>query len=50
VTSPERPTPPVFDPGADPDGRDGGSDLADDVPFAGHADLLRERIDGATGV
>jgi uncharacterized damage-inducible protein DinB len=92
--------PPLFDPEADPDGRDGGFDLADDVPFtaaraawerevaqarenvagrdldatspfggtavtlrwvlshmvgeyarhAGHADLLRERIDGATGV
>jgi uncharacterized damage-inducible protein DinB len=92
--------PSLFDPEADPDGRDGGFDLADDVPFAaaravwerevaqarenvagrdldatspfggtavtlrwvlshmvgeyarhaGHADLLRERIDGATGV
>jgi uncharacterized damage-inducible protein DinB len=92
--------PPIFDPEADPDGQDGGFDVADDVPFgtaretwehevararanvagrdldatspflgtevtlrwiclhmigeyarhAGHADLLRERIDGATGV
>jgi uncharacterized damage-inducible protein DinB len=92
--------PPIFDHEADPDGTDGGFDLADDVPFAsargtwqqevararenvagrdldatspfmgtevtlrwvlahmvgeyarhaGHADLLRERIDGATGV
>jgi uncharacterized damage-inducible protein DinB len=91
--------PPIFDPEADPDGQDGGFDLADDVPFAaareiwerevaqarenvaardldatspfmgtevtlrwicshmigeyarhaGHADLIRERIDGATG-
>jgi uncharacterized damage-inducible protein DinB len=91
--------PPIYDPGADPQGRDGGFDLSDAVTFdnaratwedeisqaranssarsldetspfmggqvtlrwiynhmigeyarhAGHADLLRERIDGATG-
>jgi hypothetical protein len=92
--------PPIHDPDADPDGRDGGFDVADDAGFAtagaiwqaevararencagrelddtspfmgarvtlrwiyghmiaeyarhaGHADLIRERIDGATGV
>jgi uncharacterized damage-inducible protein DinB len=92
--------PPIYDPAADPNGPDGGFDLADDASFhtarttwaaevaagrancagrgldetspfmggqvtlrwiynhmigeyarhAGHADLLRERIDGATGV
>lgn len=92
--------PPIYDPQADPDGRDGGFDLFDDVTFeqaratweaevaqarrnctgldlgrtspfmggevslrwiythmiaeyarhCGHADLIRERIDGAAGV
>ena len=38
---------PIFDPTADPEATDGGWDLTEGV---GHADLLRERIDGATGV
>jgi Protein of unknown function (DUF664) len=60
--------PPIYDPRADPNGPDGGFDLAEDATLAGalrwiyvhlieeyarhngHADLIRERIDGTTGV
>jgi uncharacterized damage-inducible protein DinB len=64
--------PPIYDPQADPDGPDGGFELAADATLRdalatwqteidcarkieeyarhnGHADLLRERIDGTTG-
>ncbi len=56
--------PPIHDPQADPHGPDGGRVMGQDVSLRwiyvhmieeyprhnGHADLVRERIDGTTGV